>query len=259
MRLAHHISSSLVVLTALGAVSSVTRATTLATASYDNDSYVYFGSSNATAGGITTTADVSGGNIYDGADFLGHHTFAVVKFDVSGLDTLANGGPQKFLTLDWLQAGAAEVAVSVAQADIETSYTFGPFFPQDGNEEARLQWYFDNIKGNDASYGGYAGGAPHVGVVALGGAGSYSLDVTAVVDAWIDGAAPNYGFGVWAVSSAGGMGAPQDFASSEYAGPGAFQGPRLNSQPVPEPATWTMAVVACGALAWRRRSVHTRC
>lgn len=230
---------------------SLANGATLATAVYDNDSYVYFGSNNAGSNGITTTADVSGGQFYNGADFLGHHTFAVVKFDVSGLQTVANGGPQKYLTLDWIQPGQAEVAVSVAGADIETGYTFGPFFPQDGNHDARLQWYFDNIKGDDAAYGGYAGGATHVGVINPRSPSPFSLDVTAVVDAWIDGSTPNYGFGLWAVSSAGGQGGTLDFASSEYAGGGGFAGPRLTSQPIPEPATAALSLLTLAVAATR--------
>lgn len=218
----------------------------LTTATYDNDSYIFLGFNGVNNPGITTTTDVSGGVPIVGGTFIAHSTFAVIKFDVSGLTTVANGGPEKHLWLDWIQDGPAEVAVSAAGADMETGYPFGGFI-DDGQGEARYQWYRDNIKGDDSAYGGYAGGATHLGVIDTNTAGTYSLDVTAAVDAWIDGSVPNYGFGLWAVNSGSAQGSTLDFASSEYAGAGGFQGPRLALRTIPEPAAATLACLAAAA------------
>jgi hypothetical protein len=151
-----------------------------------------------------------------------------------------------------MQAGSGTFALSVAGADIQNGYptTSGSFNGPAGTADQRLEWYFDNIKGDDASYGGYAGGADHIGVLEVaGGPTTYSLDVTAVVDAWLDGTVPNYGFGVWAASTSAAQGADLDFASMEnpITGGGYF-GPRLTSIAVPEPAS--VALVVMGLAAW---------
>jgi hypothetical protein len=148
----------------------------------------------------------------------------------------------------------------VAGADVQNGYptTSGSFNGPAGDGTARLQWYFDNIKGDDASYGGYAGGADHIGVLNVAGAPkTYSLDVTAVVDAWIDGTAPNYGFGVWAASTTAAQGADLDFASMEnpLTGGGYF-GPRLTSVAIPEPASIGLALVGLAAWSMVRRRLN---
>lgn len=225
-------------------------ANTIATATFDTDSYVWFGSNNDTAAGITTGTDFSGGVV---SEANAHFNFGVVQFeDLSGLQTVANGGGSKFLTMDWMQIGAAQVGVSVAGDDYLTTYPPGVDF---GNNapfaEARLTWYHDNIKGDDASFGGYAGGAQHVGAFDLLGQGAYSIDVTAIVDAWIDNPSSNHGFGLWAVSSAGAQGSSLDFASLESSAP--FAGPRLTSIAIPEPTTAGLLAIGVVGLSAARR------
>jgi hypothetical protein len=234
-------------------------AATLAGAAFDADSYIFVGTNNEFQYGISTFTDDSLGVLDSLAN--SHFNFAVIKFDdLAGIQTVANGGPQKFLTLETMQPGNGTFAFSVAGADIHNGYptTSGSFNGPAGSGDARLQWYFDNIKGDDATFGGYAGGADHIGVLNVaGGPSVYSLDVTAVVDAWIDGTTPNHGFGVWAVSSSAAQGSDLDFASMEnpITGGGYF-GPRLTSIAVPEPAT--VGLVLVGMAAWslgRRRKL----
>lgn len=226
---------------------------TLASATYDTDSYTFIGTNNEFESGISTFTDYSGGVLDINNS---HFNFAVIKFDdLTGIDTVADGGPNKYLTLEAPQTGAATIAFSVAGADIQNGYpsTSGSFNGPGGTATDRLQWYFDNVKGDDASYGGYAGGAQHIGVLDIIAEATYSLDVTSVVDAWIDGSVPNHGFGVWAVSSTGGEGNPVDFASLEnLVVGGSYNGPLLTSKPVPEPATWALALVGLAAYALMR-------
>jgi hypothetical protein len=234
----------------LAAISQSASAATLASATFDTDSYIFIGTNNSAQLGISSFTDYSGGVLDALAN--GHFNFGVIKFDnLAGIQTVANGGPSKFLTLETMQSGTGVFGVSVAGADFQTSY-----LPA-GSGNPKLQWYFDNIKGDDAAYGGYAGGADHVGVLNVAGSPSvYSLDVTAVVDAWIDGSVPNYGFGLWAESTSAAQGSDLDFASMEnpIVGGGYF-GPRLTSVAIPEPATIGLVLVGLvGALVVRKRS-----
>lgn len=227
-------------------------AATLATVTYDTDSYIFIGTNNEFDSGVTVTTDYSGG-VLDVNN--SHITFAVMKFgDLRGLQTVANGGPSKYLTLQTLNSGSASYGVSVAAADIINGYpsTSGSFNGPAGTATDRLQWYFDNIKGDDSAYGGYAGGAEHVGVFDFaGGPNTYSLDVTAVVDAWLDGAVPNHGFGIWGISSPGGTSTQFDLASAQHV---SEVGARLTDMAVPEPATLAIALLGiAGAAAIVRR------
>jgi PEP-CTERM motif len=237
------------------ATSHASWAATLANATFDTDSYVFIGTNNEFQNGISTFTDNSGG-VLDSLN-NSHFNFGVIKFDdLSGIETVANGGPSKYLALETMQSGSGTFAFSVAGADIQNGYptTSGSFNGPTGTADERLQWYFDNIKGDDATFGGYAGGADHIGVLEVaGGPTTYSLDVTAVVDAWLDGTVPNYGFGVWAVSTSAAQGADLDFASMEnpITGGGYF-GPRLTSIAVPEPASCAMLLVGIAGLAVRR-------
>jgi hypothetical protein len=235
----------------LAAMSQSASAAILANATFDTDSYIFIGTNNEFQTGISLFTDYSGGVLDSLAN--SHFNFGVVKFDnLAGLQTVANGGPSKFLTLETMQSGSGVFGVSVAGADIHNGYptTSGSFNGPNGTADARLQWYFDNIKGDNASYGGYAGGADHLGVLNVAGMpATYSLDVTAVVDAWLDGSVPNYGFGLWAASTTGAQGADLDFASLEnpLTGGGYF-GPRLTSNAIPEPASVGLMLV--GLAAW---------
>jgi hypothetical protein len=227
-------------------------AATLTGVTFDTDSYIFIGTNNEFDQGVSLSSDYSGGVLH--ADNT-HVIFGLMKFgDLTGLQTVANGGPSKFLTVKTLNPGTATYAVSVAGADVINGYpsTSGSFNGPAGTATDRLQWYFDNIKGDDASYGGYAGGADHVGVFNFsGGPNTYSLDVTAAVDAWIDGTVPNHGFGLWAVTSPGGLGAPFDLASRENT---SVVGSRLTDVSVPEPASMALVLVGlAGSLCVRRR------
>lgn len=243
---------ALAALLLLAALHQSASAVTLSGATYDTDSYIFIGTNNEFDPGVSLSTDYSGGVL----DINNSHIiFGVIKFgNLSGLATVANGGPSKFLTVKTLNPGSASYAVSVAGGDIVSTYpsSAGSFIGPDGSATDRLQWYFNNIKGDDSAYGGYAGGADHVGVFNFAGApNTYSLDVTAVVDAWIDGTVPNNGFGLWAVSSPGGLGAPFDLASAENS---LFAGAQLTDVAAPEPATIGLVLVGlAGSLCVRRR------
>jgi hypothetical protein len=184
-------------------------AATLATATYDNDSYMFVGLNTETEPAITLTEDYSLGQL---AQNNAHFIFGVVKFgNLSGLTTKATGGGDKYLALTTSRfPGPASLGITIAQADIEANDATGypsPLFLGNrfGLNTDRLSWYMANIKGDNAAYGGYAGGAPHLGVMQFSQPGTQYLNVTTAVDAWIDGTRPNHGFGIWGITVSGGQ------------------------------------------------------
>lgn len=210
-------------------------ADTLATASLDTGSYIYFGVDYGGTDNFLIATDYSMGNhVLDAHGNPAHFLFGVIVFDVSGLTAAGD----KYLTITSSSVpGPSTIAVSVAQADIMTDYPW-PGGPT--NAAARLQWYQDNIKGDNAAYGGYAGGAPHVGVIEVPTPGSYSIDVTDEVNSWISGT-PNYGFGLWGVS-VGNVMLQETMQIATIENPNGL-GPRLTSAPVPEPTNMMLAFV----------------
>jgi hypothetical protein len=208
-------------------------------ATYDVDSYMFIGYNINAERGLTLTEDFSEGIV---APNNAHFVFSVIKFgDLGGLSTKAAGGGDKFLRLSTdTFPGPATIALSIAQADIEADDETGyPSLLFDGNRNGlnvdRLRWYMDNIKGDDPAFGGYAGGAPHIGVFDISSPGTYQLDVTAAVDAWISESQPNYGFGLWGIEVSGGQDNTFDLAALENPG---GNGPALvvtgmSSEPTP--------------------------
>jgi hypothetical protein len=237
-----------------GLLSANLGAATLVRATYDTDSYGFAGTNNEFDAGISLSEDFSSGVAESNNS---HVNFAVVKFDdLGGMTTQASSGGAKFLKLSVNQLpGPATIGVSAARQDIESDtdgYPSGFFAgnPQ-GNEIDRLNWFHANIKGDDAAFGGYVGGAAHLGVIEATTVADYFLDITTTVDAWLDGQLPNNGLGLWGVSVPGGMGNTFDFVSSDS--PSGL-GPQLVSV-VPEPAGLVMSTLALTTLSlWRRRS-----
>jgi hypothetical protein len=211
---------SLAITLTIALVSTAGRAATIATATYDNDSYMFVGTNNEIEPSLGLTEDYSAGVV---AQNNAHFIFGVVKFgNLAGLTTKSSGGGEKYLQISTSNfPGPSSVAVSIALADIDANDLTGypsPLFPGNrfGLNTDRLRWYMNNIKGNNAAFGGYAGGAPHVGVMEFNAAGTFYLKVTDAVDAWISGTRPNYGFGLWGISVSGEQGNTFDLASANH-------------------------------------------
>src|SRR5688572_1463053 len=99
-------------------------AATLATATYDNDSYMFVGLNTETEPAITLTEDYSLGQV---AQNNAHFIFGVVKFgNLSGLSTKASGGGDKYLALTTKTfPGPASLGITIAKADIEANDATG--------------------------------------------------------------------------------------------------------------------------------------
>ncbi|MDG2383759.1 MAG: PEP-CTERM sorting domain-containing protein [Pirellulaceae bacterium] len=226
-------------------IGSNLEAGTLASATFDTDSYIAFGTNNEFDPGITISTDYSAGT--PNAAFV-HFNFAIIKFDdLAGLSTKSDGGGDKFLKLSTLAVpDTSTIGVSATKVDFPSTTDGYPSaaFPgtPDGDGLARLQWYQSNIKGDDPAFGGYAGRADHLGMLEIPAMGDYYLDVTSTVDSWIDGSEANHGFGLWGVNVAGGQGNSFDFISSDNA---TGDGPQLVSV-VPEPSSLILTFLAIG-------------
>src|SRR5262245_40577505 len=89
-----------IVLLAAAGILAATRlasAAALATATYDNDSYMFVGLNSETEPGITLTEDFSAGIV---AQNNAHFIFGVVKFgNLTALTTKGAGGGDKYLKL----------------------------------------------------------------------------------------------------------------------------------------------------------------
>jgi hypothetical protein len=193
------------------------RAETIVPATYDVDSYMFVGLNSNAEWGLSVSTDFSEGIV---GPNNAHFIFANIQFgDLSGLKTKAAGGGDKFLELTTYNfPGPSTIAISIAKADINADDLSGypsPLFMGNtfGLPVDRLRWYMNNIKGDNAEYGGYAGGAPHVGALEINAAGTHRLDVTAAVDSWLSGERPNFGFGIWSAADAGEQGNTFDFVS----------------------------------------------
>jgi hypothetical protein len=214
--------TALVCLCVAGIAAQSARGDTIVPATYDVDSYMFLGYNTNAEHGLSITEDFSGGII---ANNNSHFIFSLIKFDdLTGLKTKAAGGGDKFLRLaTHAFPGPASIGVSIALADIEADDLSGYPSPMFENSQIflgktgsdRLTWYKNNIKGNDPAYGGYAGGAPHLGVINFTAAGTYQFDVTSAVDSWISGTRPNFGFGLWGITVSGEQGNTFDLVSLE--------------------------------------------
>lgn len=202
------------------------RAEVLTTATWDTDSYVYFGTNSAAATEITL-----GEPFPLGVD--PHYNVGFITFDVSGLSPT---GP-KYLEVEPNTATAvlpSTIGIAALSAD-----TAGYFAAADFAE--RSAWLHANA---------YA--EPPVATLSISSAGGkYYADITDVVNDWISNAGDNYGLALWRIGGAD-FDSPELYSMNDPLG----RGPAINS--VPEPSALALAAIAgfslVGLVARRRRA-----
>ena len=202
------------------------------TPTFDTDSYVFVGTNNTSSADITVTP-------YNQTElppgFFGHYTFGVIQFDVASLTTADN----KTLTLTVSGFESDATGGDIYLSYLDADYT--DYLAQaSGND--RDTWFETHVMG-------IALQIDNGSVSSLGQ--SLVFDVTDVVNDWVNGAKDNHGFGVWGLNIPGiNMGAGAiNFASSQAA----FDGPRLSTVAVPEPASLILLAVGSASILTRRK------
>lgn len=174
--------------------------------------------------------------------------FAYLKFDVGALTP----GEPKTLSLTPTGPTAAALRLVVLGAPIaDTDGTADGDFrdiPTANNAEnnaLRRAWFDTNVAGQSL-------------VTLYELSGVTTMDVTAAVDAWINGTVPNYGFALFTTAADAREGnSSNGVFTSEYADPdtpgsAAFR-PTLTQVQVPEPGATSLAALTGLALLGRRR------
>ncbi|RIK84765.1 MAG: hypothetical protein DCC68_00290 [Planctomycetota bacterium] len=209
------------------ALAASSRAEVLTTATYDTDSYVYFGLNAARATEITLGAPLP-----PGVD--PHYNVGFVKFDVSELSLSG----AKYLELEPNTATAVlPSAVAIARLYGNTDDYFAA-----GSAPGRTAWLAAN-----------AYGQPPLATMSISASGGkHYADITPLVNHWIASPADNYGIALWRVGG-NDFDSPELFSMNDPLG----RGPAINS--VPEPGTVALASMAAVGLAvtcLRRRAAR---
>lgn len=209
-------------------------ATTIATTTFDTDSYIPYKTNNATSSEITLGVPNPGYNF----------NFGVIEFDDLGA---VPAGGSKFLVVD-LEAFVTygDAPEGGGPPPVELTPTGSATIKVVGLGSSYGEVYAD--AGTTASqwYDTYIGNADADATATPTNAGLVSFDVTEVVDGWLNDPTTNHGFGLVVASGQPvELGASSDFLTSDSVAP--------TLSTVPEPGS--MAILALGAvgLLHRRR------
>lgn len=213
-------------------MTTLTSATTIATATFDTDSYIPFKTNNPTASEITVGREVAGYNF----------NFGVIEF--SDLSAVSSSG-SKFLVVD------LEAFVTLVGGE------FGPptpTFTTTGNSTLKVVALGSSYNGDYALpatvastwYETNIGGVSPLSTATVTSAGPVYFDVTTAVDAWLANPSTNFGFGLVVTDGQNvELGASSDFLASGSIAP------TLSS--VPEPTSIALLAIGAAAVLRRRR------
>ncbi len=203
------------------------RAEVLTMATWDTDSYVFFGTNSVTATEITL-----GEPVPPGVD--PHYNVGFVEFDVAGLSL---AGPKYLQVEPNVSTAVLPSTVRVAGLLADTA---GYFAAADAAE--RSFWLAANA---------YA--QPSLATLTISPTGGkHYADVTDIVNHWIGNPADNYGLALWRVGGDG-FDSPELYSIDDPGG----RGPALNSVPEPGGSILVMAAaLSIVGLATRRRHRH---
>ncbi|MFC4991123.1 DNRLRE domain-containing protein [Rubritalea tangerina] len=210
-----------------GAIICASSAATITTATFDTDTYLYFGTSNAFDPQITIGASQRPGS--------GHFNFGVLEFDVSTLDAgtkSLNLSAVQYVTNIPNPAGPPTAVTSttgnatvhvVALNDSFSNYQLAP---------DKIAWYDTYVQ---------SGSATVLGTYNFANQQTLSIDVTSTVDAWQSNPSNNHGFAIFSTSG------NVELASSTYGNSSLVPSISVTPASVPEPSS--MALLGLGGLA----------
>lgn len=198
-------------------------AATLATASFDSDSYVYVGTNNEFQPQITLSAYNDGG----------HYVWANIQFDVSGL----SAQPKAYLELNPVQykTGPNPMNPTITTTGTSTVYlvALNDSWTNYINSQTKFDWAQNNVVN-----------ATKIGTFNFNNTDSAYVNVTDTVNAWIDGSKSNYGFALWTDNNS------VELASSTYSN--TTLSPSLSTVPEASSAM-LLALSSAGLLLFRKR------
>jgi hypothetical protein len=198
----------------------------LATAVYDTDSYVYFGTNSVKSPEITLGEPPAGDP---------HYNIGFIEFDVTGLSPTGS----KYLQLEPNTATAqglpSIVRVATLDADIDAYFAIAP-----NDYAGRVAWL--------AAHAYASQPIATIGILPSGG--KHYADISSTINGWIADPSSNHGLAIWRVGGVD-FDSPELFSMNDPLG----RGPAINS--VPEPQTAVLGVIAClalmGTIVYQRR------
>lgn len=205
-----------------GLLTTASHATVLANPDFDTDSYVFFGTSNAFNPQITL------GESRQGTPDHPHFNFGVMTFDVSTLNTSGD----KFLSLT-----AVEYAILTTNTSGPPTTTYSPT----GSGAIQLVALGESFADFQASGGKTAwydthvqnGSVPVIGTFNFIDQSTRYVDVTSVVNGWINDGNTNNGFALFSTSG------EVELASSSYSNDPTLRPALVNAVPEPSAAVLT--------------------
>lgn len=217
-----------------GFLTATSHATVLANPDFDTDSYIYFGTSNAFDPQITL------GESRQGTPNHPHFNFGVMTFDVSTLNTSGN----KFLSLT-----AVEYATLTSNPSGPPTTTYSPTGSGAVQVVALGESFADFQAAGDktAWYDTYvqSGSVPVLGTFNFTDQSTRYVDVTSVVNGWINDGGTNNGFALFSTSG------EVELASSSYTADPALRPALVDA--VPEPSAAVLTGLGSLLLLARRR------
>jgi len=218
--------SSLQFLAAFALAGSPLWGATLATATYDADSYIFVGTNKEFDLEISINAHREPDEAFP---VFGHFNFGFIRFDLTGVPREG----RKYLSVELLnfivipedQPLAPPARTDTGEAVVHVvAPPRGDYFSP---SVAKGDWYrlfvFEQPKVGTFNF------AATEGV----GTGRYTIDVTDIVNAWLDGTAENHGFALWAETGGVELGSTEGAAFA-----GTAIAPELTSEPVVEELTY---------------------
>lgn len=227
---------TILTLASAGMIASSVSAATLASASFDTDSYIEFGTDNQFNPQITLGASQR--------PFSGHFNFGVIEFDVTSLTAVGSKylslSAVEFVTLTPNPMGPPTTTTSTTGNAIVQVVALGVDYNDGVNGSgsdyvdaaSKAGWYDTHVQSGSVSV---------IGTINFNNASTRTIDVTSIVNGWIADGNTNHGFAIFSTSG------NVEIASSTYTDDTSLR-VALVDTPVTAPEPSSAALLGLGAL-----------